>query len=167
MIFDIKIIPIRHIVKENIYIAKANINKYIVFSSMIVLLACSPDYGKGFHTSSKEYMRHFVSELEKNNISFIVESDGMVLYKAKDEDSVAKIHSKIKHKLTSSTAVKYEEVEARDYLKALLESKNIDYEEEHRDDGIWIKWYPESEEQKNKIHMSVVNHVFDIKSEEK
>jgi len=167
MIFKTKIIPMRRHIMEYVYIARAYANKCIILSFMVMLLACSPDYGKGFHTSSKEYMELFVSELEKNNISFIVESDGMVLYKSKYESSVVKIHNKIKNKLASSTAVKYKEVDARNYLKSILESKDIDFKEEHRDDGVWIKWYPESEEQKNKIHRSVVNHEFDVNFEKK
>lgn len=62
------------------------------------------------------------------------------------------------------SSLKFEEEEAREYLKKLLKEKGFTYSVEERTDGVWIKWYPESKEQSNEVQMAVVQHIFDLKA---
>jgi len=91
----------------------------------------------------------------------------MVRYKSEDQVAVKEIHEIIKNKQSRATSVKYEEAEAREYLKSLLDSQGIEYKEEKGVGGIWIKWYPESKEQEKEIEMKVVQYIFDLKAKEK
>ena len=131
---------------------------------LLALVACSPEYGKGFRSSDIEYMDLFLAQLEKEAIPHNIGSDGMILYKLTDETKVQEIHKKVKARLALVSSLKFEEAEAREYLKALLEEKDLKYSVEERDDGIWIKWYPESKEQEAEVQMAVVQHVFDLKA---
>ena len=69
--------------------------------------------------------------------------------------------------LSSYSLVKHEKTEVRDYFKKLLTSKNIEFEEQKKDDGIWIKWYPKNKEQIDKIDIKVVGYMFELESKAK
>ena len=69
--------------------------------------------------------------------------------------------------LSSYSLVKHEKTEVRDYFKKLLTSKNIEFEEQKKDDGIWIKWYPKNKEQIDKIDIKVVGYMFKLESKAK
>ena len=132
---------------------------------LLALFACSPEYGKGFRSSDAEYMDLFLAQLEKDAIPHKIDHNGMVLYKSADEKKIEEIHEKVKARLALVSSLKFEEEEAREYLRSLLEKKGIGYTVEERNDGIWIKWYPESKEQENEVQMAVVQHILDLKAD--
>jgi len=129
---------------------------------LLALVACSPEYGKGFRSSDGEYMEIFLAQLEKEAIPHKIDQDGMVRYKPADAKKIEIIHEKVKARLALVSSLKFEEKEAREYLKSLLEEKGLGYSVEEQDDGIWIKWYPESKEQESEVQMAVVKHIFNL-----
>ncbi len=139
----------------------------IALGFVFLLAACAPEYGKGLRSSDEDYMKKFIAELNEGGISYVIAKDGMVRYKTNDEGAVREIHKKLRKTLARSNAVKYDEPEARDYFKSILKDKGLEFEEEQREDGIWIKWYPENDVQRDEIQMEVVKYMFDLKAQEK
>jgi hypothetical protein len=54
-------------------------------------------------------MRMFIAKLNKGSIPYVIASDGTINCKVKDEAIVNEIHEKLRRKLASSNAVKYED----------------------------------------------------------
>lgn len=131
---------------------------------VLALVACSPEYGKGFRSSDSEYMELFLAQIEKEAIPHEIDQNGMVRYKHADAEKIEEIHEKVKARMALVSSLKFEEEEAREYLKKLLKEKGFTYSVEERTDGVWIKWYPESKEQSNEVQMAVVQHIFDLKA---
>jgi hypothetical protein len=139
--------------------------KYLASGILLfALVACSPEYGKGFRASDAEYMSLFLTQLDRYAIAYKVDQTGMVYYKSADEKKVEEIHEKVKARLALASSLKFEEDPAREYLKALLQKKGLEYSVEERADGTWIRWYPESEEQEHEVQMAVVQHIFAVKA---
>jgi hypothetical protein len=78
-------------------------------------------------------------------------------YRSVDEPRM----TSLRQKLNRQTWVTYEEQEAREYMQKLLTEMNYDFLISEKSDGIWIKWFPESEQQSEEIRMKVVQRVFD------
>lgn len=131
---------------------------------VLAVVACSPEYGKGFRSSDAEYMDLFLAQLEQDAIPHKIDQNGMILYKPADAKKIEEIHEKVKARLSLVSSLKFEEEVAREYLKSLLDEKGLRYSVEERDGGIWIKWYPESKEQEKEMEMAVVQHVFALKA---
>lgn len=70
----------------------------------------------------------------------------------------------LRQKLNRQTSMKFKEPEARDYLQKLLTEMNHDFIISEKSDGIWIKWFPDSEQQDKDVSMKVVQHVFDLQA---
>ena len=130
----------------------------------IAIAACSAEYGKGFRSTDAEYMRLFVAQLQRDGISYKESDDGAVLYRSSDENAVKLVHDQVKRRLSLAISVKYEEVEAREYLSSLLKAKGLSYTEEGKEDGVWIKWYPESKKQQKDVEMEVVQYILSLKA---
>lgn len=70
----------------------------------------------------------------------------------------------LRQKLNRQTLVKYKEPEAREYLQKLLTEMNHDFMITEKPDGIWIKWFPESQQQEKDVSVKVVQHLFDLQA---
>ena len=78
-------------------------------------------------------------------------------YRSIDQDRFESLRQKLKRQ----TSVKFKESEARDYLQKILTERNHDFIISKKPDGVWIKWFPESEQQGTDVNMEVVQHFFD------
>ena len=128
-------------------------------SITLLLVACTSEDVQGFRSSDKQYMEELVFLLQKAGVPYQEYQDGSIRYKSTDEDAVRKIRERI----TNAVSVRYEEEEAREYLKSLLSEGNREFREELKDGQVWIRWYPETEGQEKEIEMKVVQYVFDRK----
>jgi len=91
----------------------------------------------------------------------------MLRYNAKDENTVSDIHKLIKLKQSNKASVQYDEPEAGQYFKSILDKNDIQYIEEIKDGNFWITWYPDNENQKKEIQIQVVQYMFDFKADSK
>jgi len=135
---------------------------------LVSLTSCSsPEFDNGICSSEKIYMHFLVSHLEKSGIKYSDEKNGCIKYRSSDEKQVEEIDKQLKNMLSHYVSGKYKERKVRKYIKILLRSKNMEFYEETRPDGIWISWFPKNEEQRKRIQMQVVQFVFDSGMAEK
>lgn len=130
------------------------------------LLGCSPHDGfdRAYGSSNPEQMSDLGALLDKHGIPYrkTDSENGMqrFAYRSADESGVALL----RRKLDRQTSVKFKEPEAREYLQELLAQMNHDFIISEKPDGIWIKWFPESEQQDKDVSMKVVQHMFDLQA---
>jgi len=129
----------------------------------LLMFACSNGHWKGFKTGNKKYMEEFESELTIKNIPFTKGSDGMIHYKNSSE--IENIHRAVNNKTYYFTPIKLSSPEARTYFKKLLTSKNIEFYEIKKEDGIWINWHPKNNLQKDELESKVMHHMLKLKRE--
>lgn len=123
---------------------------------------CTDAEDHGFKTSEPEVMKELERELTEAGIPFRRDQNGFLRYGSESEEVVQTLRAEVERKLSGGIAVKYEDEDSRKYLKQLLTSQGMDYRVEHREDGEWIRWYPENDAQEKEIEMKVVAHNFDI-----
>ena len=131
---------------------------------LLVLLAvygCTESGERGFKTSEPQFMSELEREMTEAGIPFSRGQDGFLRYDAENEDAVRNLRAEVERRLNGGTAVRYEDEGSRKFLKELLRSQGLEFRVESRDDGEWIRWYPENEAQKEEIEMKVVEHYFD------
>jgi hypothetical protein len=130
------------------------------------LLGCSPHDGfdRAYGSSNPEQMSDLRLLLSKHGIPYrdTDPRSGMerFAYRSADESRVALL----RRKLDRQTSVKFKEPEAREYLQRLLTEMNHDFIVSEKPDGIWIKWFPESEQQDQNVSMQVVQYMFDLQA---
>ena len=143
---------------------KMEIKQLLTTTIILLLIACSVEYNNGFNASDKEYMQKFLTHIKKSGIAFQEDQDGMLRYNAKDENTVSDIHKLIKLKQSNKTSVQYDEPDAGQYFKSILDKNDIQYIEEIKDGSFWITWYPDNENQKKEIQIQVVQYMFEFKA---
>jgi hypothetical protein len=72
----------------------------------------------------------------------------------------------LRQKLIRQTSVRFEEPEAGDYLQKLLTEMNHDFIISEKPDGIWIKWFPESEQQNKDVSTIPSKTKYDVGASE-
>ncbi len=130
----------------------------------LVLASCGSDFGRGFNSTDADQMMFFVGELDKSGIEYKKEEDGTIRYNSRDEARVKELLAKVNKRMSNVSAVKFEEIEATEYLKAVLSSKGYTFKETETKSGVMVTWYPENEEERNEIEMQVVQFVLDLKA---
>jgi hypothetical protein len=132
---------------------------------LVVVLAvygCTDAEDRGFKTSEPEVMKELERDLTEAGVPFRRDQDGFMRYDAANDEVVRNLRAEVDRKLRGGLAVKYEDEGSRKFLKQLLASQGMEYMIEHREDGEWIRWYPENDAQEKEIEMKVVEHNFDI-----
>jgi hypothetical protein len=125
------------------------------------IFGCSaPDsFDRALRSSNVEEISDLRILMTKHGITYedAVPENGMegFSYRSADEPRIGLLRQKLNRQI----AVKYKEPEAREYMQKLLTEMNHDFIVSERSDGIWIKWFPESDQDKE-ISMKVVQHVF-------
>jgi hypothetical protein len=128
------------------------------------LLSCSPRdaFDRAYGSSNPEQMSDLGFLLDKHGIPYRKADSGNGMqrfaYRSGDESRVALL----RRKLDRQTSVKFKEPEAREHLQKLLTEMKHDFIVSEKPDGIWIKWFPESEQQDKDVSMKVVQHMFDL-----
>ena len=131
-----------------------------------LLWGCSPRDGfdRALRSSNLEEISDLRILMTKHSVPYqnTESENGMegFSYRSVDEPRMASL----RQKLNRQTSVKYKEPEAREYLQKLLSEMNHDFIVAEKPDGIWIKWFPESEQQNRDISVKVVQHVFDLQA---
>jgi len=133
----------------------------LVAFTVVAGLGCTFEGERGFKSSEVKFMEELQSALGREGIPFYRDADGFIRYEGKYEEAVTRIRQEVERDLSGGVAVKYDDKESRDYLKSLLSARGMKYRVESQDDGEWIRWYPESDTQKEEIQMAVVQHHFD------
>jgi len=125
-------------------------------------IACAPapdDYSSVMRSTSRESISDLLALMDKHGLPHrkAEPRDGMegFAYRTRDRASV----DSFQKKLGRQTALRYSEVEARDYLLKLLAEMNHDFIVSERSDGIWIKWFPDSDQQNMDVQRLVVEHI--------
>lgn len=137
----------------------------ILLVVLLALCGCTETGERGFKTSEPEYMEELERELTEADIPFRRGQDGFLRYDAENEEVVRNLRAQVERKLNGGIAVRYEDEGSRTFLKQLLTSQGMEFRVENRDDGEWIRWYPESDAQKTEIEMKVVERYFDTQRE--
>lgn len=131
------------------------------------VLGCSPKDGfnRAMFSTDAEHISDLRTLMAKHGIAYRdSEPEGSMVgfaYRGADELRVGKL----KAKMGRQTAVKYKEAEAREYLQHLLTEMKHDFIVSEKTDGIWIKWFPDSEQQEKDVSMKVVQYLFDLQAE--
>jgi hypothetical protein len=126
---------------------------------------CTDNGDGGFNSSRTEFMSEVKAALTKSGVPFQEAKDGTIRYQGKYREAVTRIRDEVEKKISGGLAVKYKDKESREYLIGLLSSRGMKYRVETREDGEWIRWYPQSETQAEEIGMKVVQHNFDLQHE--
>jgi hypothetical protein len=145
-----------------------NRNARSIIVAILVLLAnggCTDTGERGFKSSQPDFMNELKVALTKSGVPFREDKDGFIRYQSKYEEAVSRVRDNVEKEISGGVVVRYEDNESRDYLKSLLSSQEMKYRVEAREDGEWIRWYPQSEAQQKEIEMKVVQHNFDLQRE--
>lgn len=130
------------------------------------VLGCSPHDGldRALRSSNHEEIGDLRTLMTKHGVPYknTAPEKGMegFAYRSIDQERF----ESLRQKLNRQTSVKLKEPEARDYLQKLLTELNHDFIISEKPDGIWIKWFPESEQQQKDVSMKVVQHMFDLQA---
>ena len=130
-----------------------------VFTIAITSCGFSTD-GGGFRTTEKDYTELLYLELDKNNIPYTVTQDGYILYDEPAKKGFLKAQAFVEHYLYDGVSHKMKTLKEQDYFTSLLQSKNLEHYILNKDDGVWVKWFPENEEQERELMLQVVNFSF-------
>ena len=133
--------------------------------SLLLWVGCADQGERGFRSSDPEFMTELKAALEASGIRFVEDPDGFIRYQSEDEAAVRRIRAEVDGAIRGGVAVRFEDEASREYLKQLLKEKDMQYRVETRENGEWIRWYPESEAQREEIEMRVAERDFDAMSE--
>jgi len=139
---------------------KTNKSVYLFLFCSLVGCGFSTD-GGGFRTSDKQYTELLYAELNKNNVMYTIDQEGYIYYDEPAKKGFLKAQAHVERYLYDSVNHKVESTKHKEYFISLLEQNNQEYYVLTKDDGIWIKWFPESEEQEREYTLQVVNYIFD------
>jgi len=107
-----------------------------------------------------EYLKTILSSM---NIEFTeeVQKDGtLVLWESASLEQAEEIITRVSLLPSKRTGVKYDDPVREEYLKKVLTAMNLDYAVEAKDDGIWIMWFSDSDEQWDEITNRVSQYFF-------
>ena len=110
-------------------------------------------------------MTELKATLEASGIRFVEDPDGFIRYRSENEAAVRRTRAEVDRAIRGGVAVRFEDEASRECLKHLLTDKGMKYRVEMRENGECIRWYPESEAQREEIEMRVVERHFDAMSE--
>jgi hypothetical protein len=131
-----------------------------IFCTALVLGCPGPDdFGRGFKDTRPEYMRELVTQLRASGVEYREGEDGMLRYRNRDEEKVKSIRLAVDSALSSGDELKWESEEHRRYFVEILEASHKKYRVEEREDGVWIRWYPENPAEAKELPGRVLERV--------
>lgn len=134
--------------------------------AFLTLQACVPAGGhdRNVMSTDAEYIADLRALLAKQGVPHENTADkaGMegIAYSSSDEPQVVAARDRHKRRI----AVKHHEAEAREYLVTLLSNMGHHFVVMEKPDGVWIKWFPESEEQRKEVDAKVLQHMVGLQS---
>ena len=133
--------------------------------SLLLWVGCADQGERGFRSSEPEFMTELKAALEASGIRFVEDPDGFIRYQSEDEAAVRRIRAEVDKAISGGVATRFEDEASREYLKQLLTEKGMQYRVETLENEEWIRWYPESDAQRDEVAMRVVQRRFDAMSE--
>ena len=126
----------------------------IIFSFSV--LSCSVETGEGgFRSTDKQYTKYLYKELNKLNFSYTVDSEGFIRYSKTDEPDFKKAQNMVNHILYEGTSNKPHDESDKQLLIDTLKKNKLEHYLIEQEDGIWVKWYPESDEHRQKLIIQI------------
>lgn len=137
--------------------------KYLLCAILasFILFGCDDGDKMGYRTSNEAFMLELEKSLAENEIPFELEADDYIMYSREYNDAVETIIRNIDQRRAKLTGNKFDDERSTEYFRKLLSERGIDYRTETRADGEWTFWYPENNDQRDEIEVSVVMHVFE------
>jgi hypothetical protein len=134
----------------------------VAIAALLATGACT-ERESGFKSTRPELMSEMKIALTKSGIPFRESEDGFIRYDARYDEAIRRIRDEVEEEIFGGIAIRHDDEESVAYLKRLLSSKGLKYRVEVREDGEWIRWYPQSLEQQAEIDRQVAEHAFDSK----
>lgn len=104
-------------------------------------------------------MRELTAQLSASGIEYRQDADGMVRYRNRDAERVKRILRGVDTVLNTGEEMKWENEEHRRHFIEVLEASKKKYRLEPRDDGIWIRWYPENQAEARELPARALERV--------
>jgi len=137
--------------------------KNILSLFIISLIVSSCSYESevcGFRTNDTQFTKLFYIELKKQNVPYTVDNDGFINCEKQDITNFENAKSQVNRILYEGTGSKPSKKEDQEFLVSLLKKNNLEYYLLEKDDGVWVKWYPENEKHRQEIMLQVVENNF-------
>jgi hypothetical protein len=120
------------------------------------------DREKSFYSTDAEYVQDLRALMARRGLQHhdAPPRDGMagVAYLRTDEPQV----SAIQLMLSRQVLTKHKDPEATDYLQRVLAGMGQEFLVAKQEDGLWVKWFPESDRQMKEVDRQVARFVSDL-----
>ena len=125
----------------------------IVAAIVLATVACSGggEFDRRMISSDENYMSEVAGELDAAGVDFRAARDGAIVYRSRDEEAFKAIEERVKKDIAAATYAKLESKEHKQQFVALLDAGRKRYRVERRPDGVWIRWYPSSDEEAREV----------------
>lgn len=133
----------------------------ILFILSLVVSSCTVETGSsGYRSDDKEYTKHLYQQLDKFRVKYSVDEKGFINYTKDEKDGFLKAQEAVEHMLSEGANTKPKNPDDLQYLVKLLKAKNLEHYVLEREDGRWVKWYPNSDKHEQEIMLQVVEYNF-------
>jgi hypothetical protein len=109
------------------------------------------------HTSNKVGTKNLSALLTRRGVEHSI-YEGVINYHEKFDVEVGEARDR----LSSHASAKHDSPVARDFFRAMLQSKNVEYIPDAKDSDQWTIWWPDSQEQKESIEMKNIEYIFSL-----
>lgn len=117
---------------------------------------------KSFYSTDGEYLQDLRTLMARRGLQFheAVSDRGMagISYQRADDAAVIALQ----HLLARQVMTKHRDPEATEHLQRVLSAMGQEFLVAKQEDGIWIKWYPESDRQMKEVDRQVARFVSDL-----
>ena len=103
-------------------------------------------------------MKEMTSRLDANNIKYKIDKDGMLKYYDRDIVEVQQIRSEVDKALNKGEVIRWSRPDELDLFIRVLDALNREYRMEQRDNGQWIRWYPENKAEARELPERVLRY---------
>lgn len=147
---------------EEIWLLRAPciIKKLALILISISILGCPvrDEPINGIKDPRADYMKELASRLDANNIKYTIGKDGMLKYYDRDIVKVQQIRGEVDNALNKGEVIRWSRPEELDLFIRVLDALNREYRMEHRDNGQWIRWYPENNAEARELPERVLRY---------
>ena len=137
---------------------------FVLLLSLLAGCIRFDDREKSFYSTDAEYVQDLRTLMTRRGLQHqdAAPRDGMVglAYLRADD---AKVDA-IQLMLSRQVMTKHKDPEATEHLQRVLAGMGLDFIAVKQDDGIWIKWYPETERQMKEVDRQVFRFVSDLRA---
>ncbi len=131
-----------------------------------MITGCFVEPSAGFNDSRSDVMNEIKIALDVAGIPYTAANDGTIFYHSKYKEEIELIRDKVEEELSGGVLQKISGDISSSILVDELTSRNIKFHVEDHDSEQWVRWHPQNEEQKEEIHLAVVERTFKIKRNE-